>query len=340
MENSAYFLGGSAFVFVLSLVYSFSNGLRNGPLIVATVVSTRAISPTRAFLLCAASEFCGAVLFGSAVVFTISQKMFGPVFRDAPRQEILLVLGSAVGASIVWGSLCYLRAIPSSNNHALFGGFAGASWAAWGVTHLFNSTLIKGIVILILTPVVALMAAILLTVFLRWSAAWMTPRVVPFADKLHVLSAMLVASTYGSNDSQMAISVAMLALDFAGSSVMTVPLWMKFAMGGFISLGTLMGGRRIIRKLGMSFYRIEILQGVGSQLAAAGIILGSITSGFPASSSQVITGAILGAGVAKNPRDVRWTAATDIVLSWFVTFPAVAVFSWVIYKTVSWMAEL
>jgi PiT family inorganic phosphate transporter len=265
--------------------------------------------------------------------------MFGNVFHEGTRGEVLVVLGSAISAAILWGGICYLRALPTSNSHALFAGLTGASWAAWGSTHLINSTLIRVFLILILTPMAALLVGAGLTFILRWLGEWLTPKAVPLADNLHVLSSMLVASADGSNDGQLAISVAMLAwglMERIGSNtqgpVVIVPLWIKVTVGCFIALGVLWGGRRMIKKLGMSFYRLEIVQGLGAQITTACVMLGCVTSGFPVSTSQVMTGSILGAGVAKNPRDVRWLLARDIVLSWFVTVPAVALLAFAFLK--------
>lgn len=341
MDQSISLIGGASIVFAMALVFAFINGVRNASLVVATVVSTRAATPMRAFLLCALAEVAGLLCFGSAIVAMLTGKMFG-FFSQGTAAQVTAVLGTGLGASILWGGFCYWRALPISSNHTLLAALAGSSSAAWGISNIWNSTLLRVLIILLVTPLAAFVLSSLLTWIFRFVGEWLTPRAVEAAQKMHVAATLLVAAADGSNDGQVAISVALLALTAgvghvtAGGAV-AVPLWLVLIIGGCMSLGVLMGGRRIAKKMGMSFYRVEVLQGLGSQTSAASLILTCLSLGFPASLSQVVTGSILGAGAAKNARDVRWALATDVVLSWFFTVPVVAALAALGYVALMWV---
>jgi len=318
------FLGG------LILLFAFSNGFRDSSTIVATVVSTKTMSPRSAFFLSSIFEFCGVLFFGNAVVFTISRDLFGPILAG-PRSDLIIVLFTATGAAVLWGVISWWRAWPISNKHAIFGGLVGGSLGIWGPKFFQNFTFTVIILILIFSPVIGFVISLAVTQILQLLGEWLTPQVKGGFEKLHLLACMLVSFAHGSNDGQMVISLMVLAFGLARASgvegvapTILVPLGVRLAVALAISLGVLVGGYRILRKLGMSFYRIRLNQGVGALFSSAGTVLACSLAGFPVSTTQVITGSIVGAGVAKSPRSVRWEIAEEIVLAWFVTLPVVA----------------
>ena len=312
--------------FCLALAFAFSNGFRDSSTIVATVVSTRVLSPSQAFLLCGIFEFIGAVFVGSAVISTIASGIFGPA-AGLKGNELGVLLSAALIAALLWGVVSWWRAWPTSNNQALVAGLFGAGLAVLGERLLRVEVIGVVLLVLIFSPLAGFLLAMIFTASLRRIGQWATPKLKSVTDALHVFSCMMVATAHGSNDGQMVMGV-LLTIGFAvgagaGEKVETLPFLMRLLVGLSISCGVLLGGRRILKKLGMKFYRIRPPQGVGSQMTAAATIMTCAATGFPASTTQVIAGSILGAGVAANPRAVRWHVAQDIVLSWVLTLPVV-----------------
>lgn len=312
----------------LALVFVFSNGYRDSSTIVATVVSTRTLTPQRAFAWCALFEFLGALFIGTAVAVTMGKGLFEPVM-NGNKTQLLLVVSAALTAAILWGAVSWWQVWPTSNSQALFGGLVGASVAEWGPHYFQNFTVAKVLLILILSPILGFLIALIITKVIRKWGAWMTPRVQPIIEKLHVLSCLTVALAHGSNDGQIAMAVILLAYGTLAESV-SIPFGVRLAVALALSLGVLFGGRRLLKKLGMQFYRLRLMQGLGSQLSSAATVLACSMSGFPASTTQVITGSIAGAGVAKNASGVRWGIAGGIVMSWLITLPVVALLGFLI----------
>ena len=324
------FVNGPLILGGLILVFAFSNGFRDSSTIVATVVSTKTMSPRSAFFLSSVFEFCGVLFFGSAVVLTISRGLFGPIL-SGPKSDLFIVLLSATGAAVLWGGISWWRAWPISNNHAIFGGLVGSSLGIWGPRFFQNFTFTAILLVLFLSPIAGFLLSFVTTEILQRLGEWLTPHVKGVFEKLHLLACMTVSFAHGFNDGQMVISLMVLAFGLAraggevgAAPTVIVPFGVRFAVALAISLGVLVGGYRILRKLGMSFYRIRLNQGVGALFSSAGTVLACSLAGFPVSTTQVITGSIVGAGVAKNPRSVRWKIAEEIVVAWCVTLPVVA----------------
>lgn len=308
--------------FLLALIFAFSNGFRDSSTIVATVVSTRVLSPAAAFFLCAIFEFLGALLIGSAIVTTISRSL-----KTASPLDLSLVLTAALSAAIVWGFISWWRAWPTSNNQALIAGLFGAGTAAWGHAYMSNRSLPVVFAILILSPLVGFLISMVMTHALFHLGQWLTPKARPLVDTAHVIGCAVVATAHGSNDAQMLMGILASILSMGtfswigeGAGHVSARVLVAIALAG----GMMLGGRRILAKLGLQFYRIRPMQGMAVQVAAAGTILTCAFAGFPASTTQVSASSILGSGVASNPAAVRWHIAQDIVLSWLFTLPAVS----------------
>ncbi|MCG3205233.1 MAG: hypothetical protein KCHDKBKB_01952 [Elusimicrobia bacterium] len=322
----------------LGLAFSFSNGFRDSSSIVATIVSTRTLTPNTAFVLSAFFEFGGALFLGSAVASTIGSRVTASSWQPAPH-EILLTSVIALCAAGMWGLISYWRAWPTSNGHALLGGLTGAGWAAWGTEHIHNKTVLSIGAVLILSPLIGFFISYLLTHSLKWLGGWFSIRVKPVTDILHVFSCLFVSCAHGSNDGQLVMGVLLPVL-VGGASFTTVPFSIRFMVASALGFGVLLGGQRILRKLGMKFYRIQNIQGVSAEFSAAGTVLACGLTGFPASTTQVIAGSIMGSAVAENVRRARWTIAQEMVLSWVVTFPAVGMMAYGVTWVVQWWEAL
>jgi len=306
---------------LLVVAFGFSNGYRDSSTVVATVVSTGALSPAFAFGLCALFEFFGALLVGSAITATMTGVVTGT--GGAPVQaEVVMILSSALLAAFGWGIVSWWRAWPTSNSQALIAAIAGADWAVRSPHHFLEPGRTVVLIVLVASPVLGFMISTLATMFLRHVGEWMTPRARPPAQALHVLGCLSVSVAHGSNDGQMLAALLALSLAGAGGAENGFPpAALRLIAAGALAAGVLFGGRRILRKLGMKFYRIRDLQGLGAQMSAAATILTCGFFGFPASTTQVVSGSIVGAGVAKNPRSVRWLIVREIVASWIITLP-------------------
>ena len=320
-------LWGSLFIGFLALIFAFSNGFRDSSTIVATVVSTRALSPRRAFMLCSLFEFLGAFFVGTAVIATIGKGLF-EIPIEATKLEMILLVGAALTAAILWGAISWWRAWPISNNQALLGGLIGASSALWGFDHLRLSVILVVLGILILSPLMGFFISSLLTSLIRFLGNWLTPKATAFIQRLHIGSCLLVSCAHGSNDGQIITGLLVLAFGVMNPSLLGLEmgstgslLWVRFLVAFVFASGVLLGGKRILKKLGMKFFRIKPSQGLGAQLSSAGTILSCALTGFPASTMQVVTGSVIGAGVAKNAKAIRWNLLAEIVLSWFITMP-------------------
>lgn len=314
---------------LLGLIFVFSNGFRDSSTIIATVVSTRVLSPNFAFFLCAVFEFLGAFFIGSAVSGTIRGSFLGETLNGGAK-DIVVVVETGLIAAIGWGAICWWKAWPASNNQALMAGLFGSSVAAWGLGHFHDGSIFVVFLVLVSSPIIGFLVSAVLNSLLRKAGEWMTPKVKPLAEGFHVLACLTVSGAHGSNDSQLVMGV--LGALFAALHVFVLPVSFPLLLAFTISMGVLMGGRRILKKLGMKFFRIRDTDGLGAQMSSAATILACNLSGFPASTTQVVSGSIVGAGFAKNPRAVRWHIVQEIVLSWIVTLPVVGTIAYVLCK--------
>lgn len=317
--------GWAAAAGALALAYGFSNSFRDASTIVASVVSTRALAPLSAFGLCAVFEFLGAWLFGSRIAGTISDLVLdGKAF--APH-DVILVLTAAITAAFVWSVVAWLRGWPMSSSQALIGSLTGAGCAAWGSARLFDPKLFAVFIVLIVTPSIGFLLSVVLTSGLRQLGYWMTTTARPLVQSLHVLGCLMVSAAHGSNNGQIIVGFLAVAAAAMGSQAVKPSPMHSFVVAAVIAVGVLLGGRRLLHKLAMKFYRIRDMQGLGAQSAASLAMAACLLTGFPASPTHLISGSIIGAGVAKSVRSVRWTVVAEIVLSWIVTMPVNAAFA-------------
>jgi PiT family inorganic phosphate transporter len=303
----------------IALLYAISNGFRGAATIAATVVSTRALTPSVAFALCAVAEFVGAFLMGAAVASTMSKTVLTDNFAASP-QDLAAMLCAALGVALAWGRICWWRGWPTSSGQALLAGLVGAALAIWGPSHVRVRLSLMVFLILLVSPLLGFFVAIAVTAVLRWIGERLTSRVRGIANACHVLSCLGVAAAHGSNEGQLAVGVLLPLVGLFGIHAGAVRFFIALAL----SLGVLVGGQQMLKKISLKFYRIRDPQGLGAELTSATTIFACEIFGFPASTNQVVAGSIVGAGVAQNARRVKWDFAQEMVLSWVVTFPVVS----------------
>jgi PiT family inorganic phosphate transporter len=315
---------------IASLIYGFMNGFHDSSNIVATVISSHAMRPRSALVLTAICEGIAPFLFGVAVANTVGKDLLDPSVISAS------VILTAIGAAILWNLFTWRIGIPSSSSHALIGGLLGAAITAAGLSVVRLGGLAKVLAALFLSPPLGLVIGYLLmqaTLLIFRNA---TPRINLAFKRLQILTAVSLALSHGSNDSQKTMAILAMSLLISGQmGAFSVPLWVIAASAGMMGLGSLFGGWRLIRTLGGRIYKIRPVHAFTSQAASAGIVLGAALLGGPVSASQVVGTAIMGAGAAERINKVRWQVAQDMLVTWFLTIPASAILAGFMY----WLAS-
>jgi PiT family inorganic phosphate transporter len=311
---------------VLALIFDFLNGFHDSSNIVATVISSRAMAPRRVLLMTAVAHFVGPFLFGVAVATTIGHEVVEESAVTLPVIEAGLV--SAIG----WNLFTWYFAIPSSSSHALVGGIVGAVLIQSGWEALRADGLTKVLAALFVSPIVGLIVGYLMMKIILFLARGASPRINWFFKRGQWGTALWLGLSHGTNDAQKTMGVITMALFADGFiSSFAVPSWVIVLSAGAISLGTALGGWRLIHTLGAKFYRIRPVHGFSSQVSSAAVILGAALMGGPVSTTQVVSSAIMGVGSAERVSQVRWGVAQNIVMAWVLTIPATAIVAALIY---------
>jgi PiT family inorganic phosphate transporter len=305
-----------------ALLFDFLNGLHDAANSIATIVSTRVLSPRYAVFWAAFFNFIAFFVFGLHVARTIGTGIVSPgVINDT------VIFGALMGA-IVWNVLTWLAGIPSSSSHALVGGLVGAGVAHGGWPSIVWSGLGKTIAAIVLSPGLGLILALLLMLIVSWMFLRSTPSAVDALFRhIQFVSASLYSLGHGGNDAQktMGIVAALLYAHGITQGEFTVPFWVVLACQAAMAFGTLAGGWRIVRTMGSRITRLTPLQGVCAETAGSITLFLATWLGIPVSTTHTITGAIIGVGASRRVSAVRWNVARGIVVAWIVTIPAAAV---------------
>jgi inorganic phosphate transporter, PiT family len=308
-------------VVTTALVFDFTNGFHDTANAMATSIATGALSPRVAVAVAAVLNLIGAFL-SVEVARTISDGIV-----DEAQITPTVIFGGLIGA-IVWNLVTWLLGLPSSSSHALFGGLIGATWVASGSGAIsFPTVVAKILVPALAAPLVAAIAATVAT-YLAYTLTRRTrddTRARGFRAG-QVVTASLVSLAHGTNDAQKTMGVITLTLITANSipAGSAPPLWVIIAAGAAIALGTYLGGWRIIRTMGKGITDIQTPQGFAAEASSTAVILTSSHVGFALSTTHVVSGGVLGAGLGRRLAEVRWGTAGRIVLAWLFTLPAAA----------------
>jgi PiT family inorganic phosphate transporter len=304
---------------VIALAFGFFNGLHDSSNVVATVISTRALSPRRALWLAAIANGVGPLVFGVAVATTIGHEVV------AEEAVTLPVVYASLLAAIGWNVITLMVGIPSSTSHALIGGIMGAVWAGYGLDAILVGGLEKILLALFLSPPIGMVAGYYLVRLSYVLARSATPRVNIWFKRGQILTATTLALSHGTNDAQKTMGIIALGLVATGSlETFSIPTWVILTSAVAMGAGTLFGGWSLIRTLGGKFYRVRPVHGFGAQTASTIVILGAALLGGPVSTTHVVSSAIVGAGSADRIQKVRWGVVNNIVISWFLTIPTAA----------------
>ena len=304
---------------VVALAFDFLNGLHDAANSIATIVSTRVLSPRWAVAWAAFFNFIAFAVFGLHVAATIGTGIVAPAIISDQ------VIFAALMGAIVWNIVTWLAGIPSSSSHALIGGLVGAglSKGGWGV--IVWKGLGSTIAAIVLSPATGFVLALLLVLLVSWLFVRATPfKVDALFRHIQFISASAYSLGHGGNDAQktMGIIAALLFAHKLEGGSFHVPFWVVMACQAAMALGTLFGGWRIVRTMGSRITRLTPLQGVCAETAGSITLFMATYMGIPVSTTHTITGAIVGVGAARRVSAVRWNVAKDIVVAWVLTMPA------------------
>ncbi|NLF14660.1 MAG: inorganic phosphate transporter [Anaerolineaceae bacterium] len=313
-------------IIAIALVFDFLNGLHDSSNIVATMISSRALSPQKALGITAVAEFAGPFLFGVAVATTIGSEVVDPAAISSA------VIIAALASAISWNLLTWYFGWPSSTSHALIGGLIGAVAMAAGLGTVEFAGLQKVLIALFLSPVLGLVVGFLVLKLLYFLSRGASPKVNTVFRRAQLATSLALALSASAIDAQKTMGIIAMAMVSTGyATEFHVPWWVIAMSASAIALGTATGGWRLIKTLGGKFYKIRPIHAFGSQLTSAGIILGAALLGGPVSTTQVVSSAIMGAGSADRVSKVRWTVARDIAVAWILTIPIAALLAAVLY---------
>lgn len=332
-------------IIVVALIFDFINGFHDAANSIATVVSTRVLSPTVAVLWAAFFNFVAAFVVGTAVAKTISKGLVDPA-AITPT----VVLGALLGA-ITWNLVTWWLGLPSSSSHALLGGFAGAAVAKAGAASLIMSGWVKPLVAIVASPILGLILAMVLYVGLSWIfQKGPAPTLNLLFRRLQLVSAAFYSLSHGANDAQKTMGIIMgllvgsqaLFADQTGflhhlhiTSGEEIPLWIILAAHAAIALGTASGGWRIVKTMGTGITKLTPFGGFCAETGGAVTVMVASVIGVPVSTTQTITGAIIGVGASRRLAAVRWAVAGRILWAWFLTIPMSAAVAWVAVQILS-----
>jgi inorganic phosphate transporter, PiT family len=316
----------------VALLFDFLNGLHDAANSIATIVSTRVLRPQYAVFWAAFFNFVAFMVFGLNVAHTIGIGIIDPSVIDTQ-----VIFAALIGA-IVWNLVTWGLGIPSSSSHALIGGLVGGGMAKAGISAAVWSGLSKTLAAIVLSPVIGFVLAMFLVAGVSWVSVRSTPFTVDRAFRvLQFASASLYSLGHGGNDAQKTMGIIAVLLFSQGKlgTEFYVPFWVVLACQASMALGTLMGGWRIVRTMGLRLTKLTPMQGFCAETGGAITLFMATALGVPVSTTHTITGAIVGVGAARRASAVRWNVASSIVYAWVITIPAAALVAALTYWVVS-----
>ena len=306
-----------AALILIALIFDYINGFHDAANSIATVVSTRVLSPGKAVVWAAFFNFIAAFTFGTAVARTVGSGMI-----DINVVTFAVVFGGLAGA-IIWDLVTWYFGLPTSSSHALIGGYAGAAVAKAGFSALIPSGWILTVIFIFLSPLIGMTLGFGLMLAILWLFRWTPPsRVDRWFRRLQLVSAAFFSLNHGANDAQKTMGI-ITGILFAAGYIQTfdVPFWVVLSAHAAIGLGTLAGGWRIIHTMGSKITKLQPVGGFAAETGAAISVLIATQTGVPVSTTHAITGSIVGVGATRRLSAVRWGVAGQIIWAWILTIP-------------------
>jgi PiT family inorganic phosphate transporter len=323
-----------AAIVLTALVFDYLNGFHDAANSIATVVSTRVLSPGKAVCWAAFFNFAAAFGFGTYVASTVGAKMI-----DITKVDRTVIFAGLIGA-IAWNIITWYFGLPTSSSHALIGGYAGSAVAKAGLGVILWSGWTTTLVFIVVSPIVGMLLGFLIMAATQWIVRDSTPRRVDgWFRRLQLLSAAAYSLGHGANDAQKTMGIIAGVLLTSGYiATFHIPFWVIMAAHAAIALGTLTGGWRIVKTMGSKITALRPIGGFAAESAAAVCLFGLAWNGIPVSTTHTITGSIIGVGSTRRLTAVRWGVTKSIVWAWIITIPASAGIAALAYEILSNLA--
>jgi inorganic phosphate transporter, PiT family len=324
------------FIIAIALFFDYTNGFHDAANSIATVVSTRVLSPRIAVLWAATFNFLAFLIFGTHVADTV-----GKTVRPESGIVSPAVVFAGLAGAIVWNLITWWLGLPTSSSHALIGGFGGAGLAKAGLHVLNSESIRKTVLFIFISPVFGFIAAFILMLTLLWLFRRSNPgRVDSWFRRLQLVSAAAYSLGHGGNDAQKTMGIISALLVGTGylaktGDALPIPIWIVLMAHAAIAAGTLAGGWRIVNTLGTKITKLKPVGGFSAETAAAGSLFLATHLGIPVSTTHTITGAIVGVGSTGRLSAVRWGIAGRIVWAWILTIPAAALIAATTYRVIA-----
>lgn len=325
------------FIILLALLFDFYNGMNDAANSIATIVATRVLTPLQAVSWAAFFNFVAAFAFGVSVATTIGKGIVNVEIVDN-----FVILSGLVGAIILTATATHFG-LPISVSHSIIGGYGGAGIAKAGFGALIVSGYTKVAIFIFAAPLIGMVMAYFFSVITLWIVRNKQPRKVDkYFRKLQLVSAALYSLSHGSNDAQKTIGIITVILFTNGllGSIFYVPFYVIIMSHAVIALGTLLGGWKVIRTLGMRVTKLNPFGGFSAETSAGLTIIGATMAGIPVSTTHTITGSIIGVGAVKGLSAVRWGVAKNILWAWVLTIPLSAVTAMITYEIVIYINSI
>lgn len=315
-------------IIALVLIFDFINGFHDSANSIATIVSTKVLSPLTAVIFAAFFNFIAFWIFSHAVAKTIGKGVVNP---DAIN---LTVIGAALIAAIIWNLLTWWWGLPSSSSHTLVGGLVGAAITKAGVSSVIFSGVFKIVAFIVVAPIIGMVASFIISAIVIFISRHSTPsKVDKHFRRFQLVSAAAFSLGHGGNDAQKSMGIIWVALITTGYATADgeIASWIAISCYSAIALGTLFGGWRIVKTMGQKITKLKPFEGFCAETAGALTLFGATHFGIPVSTTHTITGAIIGVGAQKGVSAVKWGVTTKIFWAWILTIPVSALISALMY---------
>ena len=321
-----------------ALLFDFVNGFHDSANAIATVVGTRTLKPLHAVFIASITNFIGPFIFGTAVAATVGKGIIQPEFATTE-----VILAGLIGA-IVWNLITWYFGLPSSSSHALIGGLIGSALISGGIQAIVFEGLEKTIVFMVASPALGFFMAFILAILLVYFLKRKKPRSInKVFGKLQICSSIFFSLTHGANDGQKTMGVItalLIAGGFLESTEFVVPLWVILSAAIAIGLGTFFGGWRIVKTMAFKLTDLKPYQGFCAETGGGVILAAMAWLGIPVSTTQAISGAIMGVGATRRLSAVRWGVGKRIIYAWIITIPASAAIAALVFVVFSFFISL
>ncbi len=324
------------FTIILALFFDFINGFHDSANAISTIVATKVLSPIKAVGMAAVGNLIGPLFFSTAIAATIGKGIINLELVPNKDMLVMMIFSALVGA-IIWDLITWYLGLPTSSSHALVGGLVGAGLMAVGRSSVNPMGIEKVVTFMVLSPIVGLISAFILTVIVIRMFYRISPtKINIYFKKLQLFSAFFYSVTHGTNDAQKTMGIITVLLVAYGSlSTFSVPLWVILACHISISLGTFLGGWRIVKTMSQRITKLRPYQGFCAETSGGLVLVIMAWLGIPVSTTHVISSSIMGVGATDKLSAVRWGIARKIVGAWIFTIPASAIIAGLAYEIIT-----